>query len=53
MDSQEVMNVSVHCLDLSLGATKESSTSAVMCRPVEVPHDLLMDSEVQVPTWHC
>jgi len=47
VDSQEVMDVSVRCLDLSLGSMKESSNSAVMCRPAEVPHDVLMDSEVQ------
>ncbi len=41
------MDVSVRCLDLSLGAMKESSTSAVMCRPAEVPHDIVMDSKVQ------
>ncbi|KAL0038635.1 hypothetical protein WJX79_000718 [Trebouxia sp. C0005] len=47
VDSQEVLDVSVRCLDLSLGTMKENSTSAVMCRPAKVPHDVLMDSKVQ------
>ncbi|DBA99975.1 TPA: hypothetical protein ACH3X1_013847 [Trebouxia sp. C0004] len=47
VNSQEVMEVSVRCLDLSLGSMKESSTSAVMCRPAEAPRDVLMDPEVQ------